>query len=70
MALNMTVPSLFRGMFMETRRWRGREAKLVTRTRRATTAETELSAGLGGRAHSPCPWEVLDTRSERIWALS
>lgn len=23
-ALNMTVPSLFRGMFMETRRWRGK----------------------------------------------
>lgn len=26
-ALNMTVPSLFRGIFMETRRWRGRRGK-------------------------------------------
>lgn len=29
-ALNMTVPSLFRGMFMDTRRWRGKEAESVT----------------------------------------
>lgn len=68
-ALNMTVPSLFRGMFMETRRWRGREAKLVTtargsgRTRRATTAggaETELSTRMGGgvTARAPGRWRT------------
>lgn len=31
-ALNMTVPSLFRGMFMDTRRWREKEAQSVTKT--------------------------------------
>lgn len=65
-ALNMTVPSLFRGMFMDTRRWRRKKAESATAAGRSqrlctTTGQEgwEVPRNLDG-----CCWE----RERYAWA--